>query len=357
MATLNGVPFRKMLVPESKWGIKCGFPMIAKKITIHNTDNQMPAEREITYMRNNNNMTSYHYASDEREIIQGLPLERNGWHSGDGRNGYGNRNTIGWEMCRNYDRVRLTTNLVEPLKSQFEETVQVTIKGVAQVALDNNIIPNFSTIKQHKDWSGKHCPSKLLNDGQWNYLVNEIIKEYNRLTTKPSAPKPSVSKGQRGVATVTADTLTLRYAPSVNSATIRTLSKGEAYKVWDEKDGWLRLGTDKWASWQNGAYMDWTEKPTKAPTPKPKPKPVYKTKFPLESTPLRYAMVGTGVTKLQNALNAIYFNVGRADGSYGPAVVDAVRRFQSVYLPHEVDGHFGPATNAKLVEVLKEKGL
>lgn len=203
MATKNGVPFRQMLVAPSKYALKCPNPMKPKKITIHNTDNQMPAENEIKYMISNGNATSFHYAADEKEIVQGLPTNRNGWHAGDGANGYGNRNTIGWEMCRNYDRTRKTTNLNEPLKSQFEKTFQNTIKGVAQVCVDEGIIPSFDTIKQHKDWSGKHCPSKILNDKDWNRLVNGIIAEYNRLkgkteskpvTSKPAANKKTASK-------------------------------------------------------------------------------------------------------------------------------------------------------------------
>lgn len=82
MATMNGVPFRKWLVPSSKYSKKCPYSLNAKKITIHNTDNSMPAYNEISYMRNNNNQTSYHLAVDEKEAIQGLPYNRNGWHSG-----------------------------------------------------------------------------------------------------------------------------------------------------------------------------------------------------------------------------------------------------------------------------------
>lgn len=209
MTKLNGVPFRKNLVPSSKYNIKCPYSMIPKKITIHNTDNQATAANELSYMISNNNQVSYHIAIDEKEVVQGLPFNRNGWHAGDGRNGYGNRNTIGVEMCRNYDRTRKTTNLKEPLKSQFEKTFNNTIKVVAQVCVDLGIVANKNNIKRHKDWSGKHCPSKILNDNTWDKLVNGIISEYNRLKgkssskpttstpTKPSKPttKPSTYKG------------------------------------------------------------------------------------------------------------------------------------------------------------------
>lgn len=195
MATINGVPFRQMLVPSSKYGVKCPYPMKAKKITIHNTDNEMPADNEIRYMISNNNSTSYHVAVDEKEAIQGLPFNRNGWHSGDGANGYGNRNTIAFEICRNYDRTRKTTDLFDPLKKYFDLAVLNTIKVVAQVCVNENIVASFGNIKQHYDWNGKNCPSKIRKDGKWNWLVSSIIAEYNRLkgkpVSKPAATVPS----------------------------------------------------------------------------------------------------------------------------------------------------------------------
>lgn len=191
MSTVNGVPFRQWLVPSSKYNIKAPYTMIPKKITLHNTDNQMPAVNEISYMRNNNNQTSYHLAIDEKEAIQGLPYNRNGWHSGDGGNGYGNRNTIGVEICRNYDRSRNTTNLNDPLKSQYTKAEQNTIKFVAQLCIDLGIVANNANIKTHNDWNGKWCPSKILNEGRLQQVKNAIIEEYNRLIGKKEAPAPS----------------------------------------------------------------------------------------------------------------------------------------------------------------------
>ena len=202
MATMNGVPFRKNLVPSSKYSLKSPYSMKPKKITIHATDNQATAWNEISYMRNNNTSTSFHFATDEKEIVQGLPTNRNGFHAGDGRNGYGNRNTIGWEMARSYDRSRKTTNLKEPLKTQFGKAYDNTVKGVAQLCIDEGIVANKSNLKPHQAWSGKYCPRILFDWNEFNKLVDEIIKEYNRLksgkssgsTVQPS--KPSSSGGE-----------------------------------------------------------------------------------------------------------------------------------------------------------------
>lgn len=83
MTTKNGVTYKTDLVAVSKYPVKAPLYMNPKKITIHNTDNQMDAQSEINYMKNNNNEVSYHLAIDENEAIQGLPLDRNGWHCGE----------------------------------------------------------------------------------------------------------------------------------------------------------------------------------------------------------------------------------------------------------------------------------
>lgn len=88
----------KRIVPESKYGIKCPYSMTPTRIVVHNTANDATARNEIAYMTNNNYETSFHYAVDDKEIVQGLPLDRNGWHSSDG-NGKGNREGIAIEIC------------------------------------------------------------------------------------------------------------------------------------------------------------------------------------------------------------------------------------------------------------------
>lgn len=93
-------------------------------------------------------------------------------------------------------------------------------------------------------------------------------------------------------------------------------------------------------------------------TPKQKAvkKPQSSYKYPLPSGVLRIGSRGNNVRQLQRALNAIYFKVGTVDGILGSKTEDAVRRFQMVYLPYEVDGVYGPNTRKKLQAVLKSKG-
>ena len=88
----------KNLVPENKYGIKCPNMMNPSRIVIHNTANDASARNEISYMINNDSETSFHYAVDDKEIVQGVLENRNAWHAGDG-NGKGNREGIAIEIC------------------------------------------------------------------------------------------------------------------------------------------------------------------------------------------------------------------------------------------------------------------
>ncbi len=68
-------------------------------IVVHNTANDASAVNEIAYMISNNNEVSFHYAIDDKQIVQGIPENRNAWHAGDGRNGKGNRYGLSIEIC------------------------------------------------------------------------------------------------------------------------------------------------------------------------------------------------------------------------------------------------------------------
>lgn len=211
--------------------------MVAKKITVHNTDNEMPAINEINYMLSNDNETSYHYAVDESEFIQAIETNRNGWHCGDGGNGYGNRNTIGVEICRNYDRRRGTTNLISPLAGLYTQAEKNAIKAIAYICMEEGIPASLDTIKKHQDWSGKWCPSKILSEGRWNAFRGAVIAEYIRLTT----PQNVLASGKMSThKVVSEDTLwsiakkydtTVDSLKSINGLKGNTLQVGQVLKI------------------------------------------------------------------------------------------------------------------------------
>ena len=88
----------KIDCPKDKLSVKCPNAMTPTRIVIHNTANDASAENEIAYMHSNSKQTSFHFAVDDKKIIQGIELNRNAWHAGDD-NGKGNREGIAIEIC------------------------------------------------------------------------------------------------------------------------------------------------------------------------------------------------------------------------------------------------------------------
>lgn len=152
----------KKIVSENKYGIKCPYEMNAEYITVHNTANDASAENEISYMNNNNNEVSYHFAVDDIQAVQGLPLDRNGWHAGDG-NGTGNRKSIGIEIC--YSKSG---------GSRFEKAEKNTAELVAYLLKERGW--GIDRVKKHQDWSGKYCPHRTLDFG-WDRFIKMIETE------------------------------------------------------------------------------------------------------------------------------------------------------------------------------------
>ena len=64
------------LVPESKYGIKCPYAMVPEGVCVHNTANDASARNEVAYMIRNEEHTSFHYAVDDIEVVQGIPENR-----------------------------------------------------------------------------------------------------------------------------------------------------------------------------------------------------------------------------------------------------------------------------------------
>ncbi|MDA4083798.1 N-acetylmuramoyl-L-alanine amidase family protein [Bacillus cereus] len=156
---------RKNLVSSSKYGTKCPYTMNPEFITVHNTYNDATAENEVAYMIRNDNQVSFHIAVDDKEAVQGIPLERNAWHCGDG-GGNGNRKSIGVEICYSLsggDRYY-----------KAEDNAAIV---VAQLMKQYNI--PISKVRTHQSWSGKYCPHRMLDEGRWNSFIERVQNAYN----------------------------------------------------------------------------------------------------------------------------------------------------------------------------------
>ena len=185
MVTIN-----KKIIPSSKYSIKAPFTMKPQYITIHNTANDASAKNEISYMTNNNNQVSYHYAVDDIQIIQAIPDNRTAWHCGDGR-GPGNMKSIGIEIC--YSRSG------GPRYTKAEDNaVQLTAYRLHKYNLP------ISAVKQHYDWSRKNCPHRIRATGTWFNFINRVKRALEALK-KPAVkgvtitnPTPSNTPKNKG---------------------------------------------------------------------------------------------------------------------------------------------------------------
>lgn len=160
------------LISESKYPVQCPYYMTPEYITIHNTANDASALNEIAYMKRNS-YNSYHYAVDDVEARQGLPLDRNNFSCGDGANGTGNRKSIAIEICYS--------------KSGGARYVQAEENCVQLVAyLLKKYGLGVDRVKKHQDWSGKYCLpldcTELLTPEGWKQLadinVGDIVAQY-----------------------------------------------------------------------------------------------------------------------------------------------------------------------------------
>lgn len=150
------------LVPQSKYSIKCPYSMIPIGITVHNTANDASALNEIAYMTNNNAEISYHYAVDDIQAVQGLPLNRNGWHASDGANGTGNRKTIAIEIC--YSKSG---------GARFDKAEENAAELIAQLLQEYGW--GVDRVKRHYDYAPnkKYCPHRTMDKG-WDRFLNMV---------------------------------------------------------------------------------------------------------------------------------------------------------------------------------------
>ena len=233
----------RMMVPSAKYGVKCPYAMVPEFITIHNTANNASALAEISYMIGNWEEVSYHWAVDDVQAIQAIEHNRNGWHSGDGANGTGNRKSIGIEICHS-----LTPGNPKYAKSE-DNGAKLTAIILYQYGW------GIDRIRKHQDWSLKYCPHRILDNGNWEGFKGKVQAYLLQLqgkqtpTPKPT-PKPAPTAtvreyAENGTFTATED-IYFRNEPNLNGKTQGMYYKGESVKydrVRVEDNGFV------WISW------------------------------------------------------------------------------------------------------------
>ncbi|QNA80280.1 MULTISPECIES: N-acetylmuramoyl-L-alanine amidase [Bacillus] len=315
------ISVKKNLVSEAKYALKCPNAMTAEYITIHNTANDASAANEISYMIGNTSSTSFHFAVDDKEVRQGIPTNRNAWHTGDGKNGTGNRKSIGVEIC--YSKSG---------GPKYKAAEKLAIKFVAQLLKERGW--GIDRVRKHQDWNGKYCPHRILSEGRWDEVKAAIEAELKALGGKTTS-KPGGTY---------------------------TVKKGDALSVIAQKTGVSMATLQRLNGIKNpnlikvGQVLKLTGSSTSSAKPSNKktsyalPSGIYKVTSPMRK--------GDDVRRIQKALAALYFYPDKGaknngiDGVYGPKTANAVKRFQSIY-GLVADGIYGPKTKAKIESKLK----
>lgn len=208
----------KMLLDKSKYKLKCPNAMTPEFIIVHNTANDSSAKNEIKYMISNNSSTGYHFAVDDKEVIQGIPLNRNSFNCG---NAYGNRKGIAIEICYS--------------KSGGERFLKAELKAIDLIVyLLNKYGWSIDKVTKHQDYSGKNCPHRTLELG-WDRFIKQIEKRLNNNLYK-----------------INVDFLNYRAGAGTQYKINGQVKKGEVYTIIEIKNGWGKLKSG--AGWINLSY-------------------------------------------------------------------------------------------------------
>ena len=205
---------KQSLVSSSKYNIKCPYSMKPVGIAIHNTYNNASAQNEISYMKSNNNQVSFHIAVDDKEAIQGLPLDRNSWSCGDGANGQGNRKHISIEIC--YSKSG---------GARFTNAEKLAAKVVAELLKKYNW--GIDKVKAHRDFANKNCPHRT-NMTEFKKLVQAELNN-------------QVVSNNPYIVRVTTDVLNVRAGAGTSYKIVTTVKKNEAYTIVETINGWGKL--------------------------------------------------------------------------------------------------------------------
>lgn len=338
---------RQMLCPESKKSLKFPYYMVPTRIVVHNTASDASAANEIKYMISNDKEVSYHFAIDDKEVVQGLPLNVNSWNAGDG-NGKGNREGIAIEIC--YSKSGGT---------RFIEAEKLAAKFIAQLLKERNW--GIDKVTKHQDYNGKYCPHRTLDMG-WERFLNMIKAEMNLPVT---VAKPKVKVGD--LVRLSSDAQ--YYGGKAVPAWVKNLKwnvkdvKGDRVVLGKSEDGKNDINSPV-----DAKYVNVVIKTTVATKPAATTKPTVTTKPEVDTKKKK-------ITAWQKAAMADGFKFPKygADGSWGAesesVAKKAICKKQLIYknknltkflqeqLGINADGKFGANTRTAVINYQKKNKL
>lgn len=199
-------------------------------IVVHNTDNFEPTANARAHARaqhdgNFSSMSAHYYTDDSDIAYQAAPHNLGCWHVGVNYGGnnlfgrYGNRSSIGVEMC-----VQAGYN--------YEKAFQNTVAVVKEIMRETGI--PASRVYRHYDICSKHCPSQIIERGDWERFKSLI-------SDAASVEQPESGKYEPGIYKVNTD-LNIREQPNADSRRVGTIKDRGSYTVTEIQNGsWGRL--------------------------------------------------------------------------------------------------------------------
>ncbi len=163
-------------IPEGRYN-RPGGNYKVKSIVIHNTGNfniGADANSHRNYIKQDGTKTSWHYTVDDKTIFKHLPEEERAWHAGDGREGLGNTNGIGIEICVNHE----TEGTRNPSK-YFDRALDNAAQLVAELMYKYKL--TIKQVKQHNDFSGKNCPQVIRENDLWEPFLENVRQRYEKI--------------------------------------------------------------------------------------------------------------------------------------------------------------------------------
>ncbi|MCI6326734.1 MAG: N-acetylmuramoyl-L-alanine amidase [Clostridiales bacterium] len=169
-----GIPVHTKYIPQDSQA-RSGRTRAIHYIVIHETDNtgaHATAKAHSAYLQENcwKEQKSWHYTVDDHEIWHHLPDNEVGYHAGDSswKEG-GNRNGIGIELCVNQG-------------GNFEQTMRNAAQLTAYLLLQYHL--TIDDVKKHQDFSGKICPSTIIETNRWQDFLNMVQEDYTAQKTQ-----------------------------------------------------------------------------------------------------------------------------------------------------------------------------
>ncbi|MGG2085348.1 N-acetylmuramoyl-L-alanine amidase [Lysinibacillus pakistanensis] len=220
--------------------------------------NGTTARNNINYYKNSQNVSaSAHTFIDDIEILECIPATtgtpEKAWHvlydKTIDNQLYGadaNDAAIGVELC-----------YFPEDKTRSQKAYDKYVWYCAYLAYYFNLDPSKCFSGHEKlDPGRKTDPSNGLKwiNKTTAKCIQDIIAEYNECagkngsTSQPS-PQPSVpSSKEIGAITVNVASLNVRKGAAFDAPVVKTISKGQSYKVYEKKNGLYKIGENEWCS-------------------------------------------------------------------------------------------------------------